>query len=220
MKNTYLEHAAAWAATHPSRGYSFARPKAATDTRVQWIAAHKPAYEWLLNARSTGSTFAASLLGYLERNGTLSPGQLAAVEDNLTRESQIPANVSGEGFSLLMRAFQHARSSGLKYPKVHVGSLRFTLAQEDSKNPGYIYIRADGHYAGKISPTGEFSPAYETTTAQKERITTVARDPLAAAVAHGHETGNCAICSRHLSDPDSVTRGIGPVCAKKFGWMS
>lgn len=218
MKNTYLEQAADYAATRPSRAYSFARPAAATDTRVQWIEAHKPAYQWLVNARDAGSTFAASLLRYLTVNGCLSPGQLAAVDNSLARTA--PANVAGEGFSLLRRAFEHARASGLKYPKVHVGSLRFSLAQDDSKNPGYIYVRANGEYAGKISPAGEFSAARETTAEQIDRITTVSRDPLAAAIAHGHATGNCAICSKHLSDPDSVTRGIGPVCAKKFGWQS
>ncbi len=216
MKTSYLEHAAEYAATRPSRGYSYARPKAATDTRVQWIAAHKPVYDWLLNAHATGSAFASSLLRYLEQNGCLSHGQLAAVENNLRRAT--PANVAGEGFALLRRAFEHARGSGLKYPKVHVGALRFSIAQDDSRNPGYIYVNVHGEYAGKISPGGEFSPARETTAEQIERITTVSRDPFAAAIAHGHATGNCAICSRPLSDPESVTRGIGPICAKKFGW--
>lgn len=216
MKTTYLEHAAVWAVSRPTRGYSFSRPKASTDTRLQWIAAHKPAHDWLVNAHATGSTFATSLLRYLENNGTLTPGQLGAVEKNLTRGA--PANVAGEGFTLLRRAFGHARQSGLKYPKVHVGSLRFRIAQEDSRNPGYIYVSVHGVYAGKISPAGEFSSEPDTTAQQIEHITTVSRDPLAAAIAHGHATGNCAICSRALSDPDSVTRGIGPVCAKKFGW--
>ena len=219
MRDTYLEHLAEFAATRPSRGYSFARPAAATDTRVQWIVAHKPAYAWLVAAESAGNTFARKLLGDLQQYGRLTPRQLECVENNIARASQTPANVAGEGFSLLRKAFDHARASGLKYPKVHVGSLRFTIAQDDSKNPGYIYVRASGEYAGKISPAGEFSPARETTAQQIEHITSVSRDPLAAAIAHGHATGNCAICARPLSDPDSVTRGIGPICAKKFGWL-
>lgn len=216
MKPSYLEHASEFAATRPSRGFSFALPNAATDKRVQWIAAHKPAYAWLTESAAKGGTFAAKLLTDLDKYGALTPAQLECVERNVARAA--PTNVAGEGFSLLRAAFAQARASGLKYPKVHVGSLRFTLAQEDSKNPGYIYVRATGEYAGKISPTGEFSPARETTPAQLDHIATVARDPKAAAIAHGHATGNCAICARALSDPESVTRGIGPVCAKKFGW--
>lgn len=218
MKASYLEHASEWARTRPARGYSYARPRAATDTRLQWIAAHKAAYTWLVDAQGTGSTFAASLLRDLTQYGSLTTNQLIAVERNVLHVSQVPANVAGVGFTLLRSAFQQARTSGLKYPKVHVGSLRFTLAQDDSKNPGYIYVRADGGYVGKISPTGEFSAEPWASTAQIAHITTVARDPKAAAIAHGHATGNCAICSKHLSDPESVTRGMGPTCAQRFGW--
>jgi hypothetical protein len=32
----------------------------------------------------------------------------------------------------------------------------------------------------------------------------------------GHECGHCVICGRFLNDPDSVARGIGPVCAGKL----
>ncbi len=32
----------------------------------------------------------------------------------------------------------------------------------------------------------------------------------------GDETGVCAICGKELTDPESVERGIGPVCAGKL----
>ena len=32
----------------------------------------------------------------------------------------------------------------------------------------------------------------------------------------GHETGRCFICQATLTDPVSVTRGIGPVCKKRL----
>lgn len=174
-------------------------------------------HAWIQANRDSNS-FAASLAAAKRRFGSLTPRQIEAVERNLAPKP-VAANVAGEGFSLLMRAFQHARTSGLKYPKVHVGALRFSMAQDDSKNPGYLYIKANGEYAGKVSPQGDFQAARTATTEQRDLIATVARDPLAAAVAHGHATGNCAICSRPLSDPESVTRGIGPVCAKRFGWI-
>jgi hypothetical protein len=31
-------------------------------------------------------------------------------------------------------------------------------------------------------------------------------------------SGNCAICGRTLTTPESIERGIGPVCAEKVGW--
>lgn len=32
----------------------------------------------------------------------------------------------------------------------------------------------------------------------------------------GITTGSCVICGRRLDDPESVDRGIGPVCAEKY----
>lgn len=32
----------------------------------------------------------------------------------------------------------------------------------------------------------------------------------------GHEFGICCVCGAELSDPESVARGIGPVCAKRI----
>jgi hypothetical protein len=32
----------------------------------------------------------------------------------------------------------------------------------------------------------------------------------------GKATGTCCVCMRHLTDDESVARGIGPVCASKF----
>ena len=54
-------------------------------------------------------------------------------------------------------------------------------------------------------------------------ITAIAADPGAAARAYGHLTGTCAICRRDLESDgtttgwDSVSHGIGPVCAEKVG---
>jgi hypothetical protein len=44
----------------------------------------------------------------------------------------------------------------------------------------------------------------------------IEHDPEAAAVQHGKLSGRCSVCSRDLTDPESIARGIGPVCAEKF----
>lgn len=33
----------------------------------------------------------------------------------------------------------------------------------------------------------------------------------------GYHHGICAMCGAHLTDPDSVERGYGPICARKLG---
>ena len=34
----------------------------------------------------------------------------------------------------------------------------------------------------------------------------------------GRETGTCMSCGRHLTDPESILNGIGPICSTKGGW--
>ncbi len=36
------------------------------------------------------------------------------------------------------------------------------------------------------------------------------------AAAYGHQFGRCIVCAADLTDPASVERGMGPVCAQKF----
>ncbi len=51
------------------------------------------------------------------------------------------------------------------------------------------------------------------------QMTEVLADPRSAAIAYGKTFGKCSVCNRDLSDPESVSLGIGPVCAKRFGWQ-
>jgi len=50
------------------------------------------------------------------------------------------------------------------------------------------------------------------------RLRVIDLDPKAAAAAHGQASGNCSICGRDLTDPDSIALGIGPVCIETAGW--
>lgn len=46
----------------------------------------------------------------------------------------------------------------------------------------------------------------------------IAQDPQAASILYGRELGKCGVCGRTLTNPDSIERGIGPVCAEAQGW--
>jgi len=52
----------------------------------------------------------------------------------------------------------------------------------------------------------------------KEVILSASKDPLTAAIRYGKVSGECSCCGRELTDPQSIDQGIGPVCARKFGW--
>ncbi len=211
---TYLEHLAEFA-------NQSARTVAREDSNAAHLglfqANHTGVYAWL-QANRGGNSFAKSLWADLHRYGSLTEKQRQAVERSLNQPTGETTNVDGSGFVRLVASFQRAKATGLKWPKMHIGSLVFSMASATSKNPGYLYIKATGEYVGKVSPTGQFAPAYACSPEQRALIASIAQDPLAHAVAHGHATGHCAVCSRKLTDSVSVERGIGPICADKFGF--
>lgn len=49
-------------------------------------------------------------------------------------------------------------------------------------------------------------------------LAAIAADPQAASARYGQELGACGVCGRTLTDAESRTRGIGPVCAERMGW--
>lgn len=244
--NDFLSHAAEYARqSQPARSHTeqFARHIGGNvfwpgqDDRLQgsivgWIERYPAVYGHLISGASQGNTFYQSLATYLGRNGCLTERQLAAVERDMDKaagvvqERQVASaapqvSVAGAGFSKLLDGFQAAQNSGLRRPKLRIGNLKFSLAPENGRNAGYIYVKTveAGEYLGKISPTGTWSKSYECTSVQAGQVAEVGRDPFGALVAHGHRTGNCGICNRKLSDPESVTRGIGPTCAAKYSWV-
>lgn len=44
----------------------------------------------------------------------------------------------------------------------------------------------------------------------------IAANPIGAAKDYGLQTAHCGVCGIQLTDPDSIARGIGPVCAQKY----
>ena len=52
--------------------------------------------------------------------------------------------------------------------------------------------------------------------AVEELLNELEANPLAAAMKYGKLSGRCCSCGRDLTDPESIERGIGPVCAEKF----
>lgn len=40
--------------------------------------------------------------------------------------------------------------------------------------------------------------------------------PKASAIEYARQHGRCAVCNSHLSDPASIARSMGPVCARRF----
>jgi hypothetical protein len=141
--------------------------------------------------------------------------------------------------TLIKAALDLAVASGLRRVRLTIGSLCLTLADPNGRNPGCVYVRlinpnlrqtfrgANGIYMGRITTEGDFMPSTHYLALPKaeqdsliDRLCQIAEDPAGAAQQHGFQTGNCACCGRLLTDPPSVARGIGPVCARRFGFTS
>ena len=52
---------------------------------------------------------------------------------------------------------------------------------------------------------------------EKTRILrAIAENPTRAAALYGKRLGRCPKCNKTLTDPESISRGIGPKCAKHY----
>lgn len=129
----------------------------------------------------------------------------------------------------LMQAFEHAVSKGIKRPKMRIGDdLMMSLAPARGNNPGAIYVKGPKRefntddedqrpYLGKVV-NGQFIASRECTMADAFDVRAALAEPLLSAIAYGRRTGNCAICGRELTVTESIERGIGPICAERFGF--
>lgn len=215
------------------RSYSSAPKSAKPAAHVRAAAAvatfetQNPAeFAWLRDTAARGTfEFAVSLWAQLRSKGDLSENQLAAVRRCLARDAaRVEAKVAVQtaavqvDVSRIEGLFATARKNALKKPTLRVGEVVLSLAGENSRNPGAVYVKrsADAAYLGKIVG-GYFQSTPACTAADVETVEATARDPLGLAVAYGRRTGNCACCGRVLTDRESVERGIGPICESKWG---
>lgn len=183
-------------------------------------------YQWLVAA--TWSDFYQDLLAKARKYGELSEKQLACVVKGYAKQQERDAARNAERakreadapvieLTRISELFDTARSNGLKKPALVISGLRLSLAPENGRNAGCLYVKDNGDYAGKITPEGKFLAIREARAEIAQELQTLAADPLAALTAHGHQTGNCSCCSRLLTNAESVRLGIGPVCRVRWG---
>lgn len=178
------------------------------------IKSNAPEIKWII-ANAGTNDFARSLDQQLIRTGNLSENQIAAVTRQLNRPAAATIEVGNVG--KMQEAFASAIENGLKRPKMRLSGFVLKLAPATGRNKGAIYVTSSDEYLGKIAD-GTFAASRDCTPAQQAAIVAMCADPLAAAVAYGRETGQCACCGRELTDPESIERGIGPICAEKYGF--
>lgn len=80
----------------------------------------------------------------------------------------------------------------------------------------------DRRWFGRIEVDGAFAPSFREQRTPEfkavvETLTEINNDPDSAMKVQGQRTGRCCMCGRELTNAVSRARGIGPICAGKFG---
>jgi hypothetical protein len=172
----------------------------------------------------TSFDFARSMHEAVLKYGSLTEKQMAACErmaakatsSHAAYEARVAA-AAGVDSVALVAAFER-NAKGFRHFFKNTAGMQITKAPAHGRNPGALYVKdiASSTFLGTIKD-GKFIRSRECTAEQEATFLRVAADPYAAALKFG-ETGICAICSAELTNPESIKRGIGPVCAAKFGW--
>ena len=179
-----------------------ARQQAQADA-PKWIEQdprNAEAAEYLHSLNNAGklNDFTNSLLGQLERNGSLSDKQRDCLLKNRKPESQ--------------ERPQQER------PEVPAG--RYAVENEEGELRFYKVDRpTEGKWAGytfvKVQASDDFHPVRG--KAAVSILRKIEADPQAAMLRYGAELGRCGHCNRTLTS-EWRERGIGPVCAGNMGW--
>ena len=195
----------------------------------EWKAANPAETTWM-ESSAGNFEFARSMLDALNKYGSLTEKQMETVQrltvqsaerlaaraaEKIARGESAPV-VSVEAIEV---AFNNAKQSGVKFPKLRLDTFVFSPASEKSANAGAIYVKSkeDGLYLGKVMG-GRLFTSRDCTPEAAERIAAVSSDPKQAAIAYGMKFGACSVCGRALTDSESIARGIGPVCSENYGF--
>lgn len=179
--------------------------------RLEDFGAQYPAEaKWIEDNRATFA-FATAMRERIVSHGFLTPNMFAAIHRCMDRVSPAQAEVDT---TKLEAAFAKANQA-LRKPALNIGEFRFSPAPAHGANPGAIYVKREGEYLGKML-RGQFLARCSQDVI--ERVLQIAADPMNEAIKHGKLTGRCAVCSRKLTQKESVDRAMGAVCAAKFGW--
>ena len=164
-------------------------------------------------------TFAGSLVKQFDEKGILSEKQIGAAIQAAMRHKNKPQKAEAPSVDLsnVVAMFSKAHEA-IKTPKFRFEDLTISRAPDHGVNAGALYVKVDGEYAGKVKD-GKFFGLKTAPDNIVSKLEQISKDPLSSAVAYGKKTGNCSMCNRDLTRHDSIERGVGPICAEKWGLL-
>jgi hypothetical protein len=184
----------------------------------------RKALKGLIAAEGTSAStkaFAASLV----TKAAPSPGQkfwIYKLAEEFVNPVKKETIAGGEGFKKVAGLFETAKSNGLNRRAIRLqtdkgAEVKLTPAAETGRNSGFIYIKVNNEYMGKIAPDGQFSPVQGCTDEIKMFVQEFGNSTVQMARQYGKRTGSCCFCARQLDTAESNAVGYGPICAEKYG---
>ena len=183
--------------------------------------------------------FAVSLKENLNKWGSLTDGQIAAARKCIAKLEAMKANHAAKrenaptvNTTKLEDAFAKANASAARPGQIGVWVRPISMTSGEKPNQvhlkfsngtrdwaGMIFVKnaVTDNKVGHIK-AGKFVRKFSCTDAEETAVVDCCNDPEKAAIAFGKAFGACAICHRTLTNDESIARGIGPICAEKFGW--
>lgn len=120
-----------------------------------------------------------------------------------------------EIFTLFNRA-----AETLRYPAINLTSKDGHKIRVYRATKGYIAIKVDGEYVGKLVSADAQIILYSAKELLPE-IDALLSNPISESALQGREYGRCCFCNRELDNEGSIFHGYGPICAEKWGlpWL-
>jgi len=207
--------------------YQYAKPVRRTEQaqKLSFSETHPSEHAWIMTSTFD---FAVKMQEVLERWGLLTEGQLRAVQKCMRIEDQRAQAAKRADAEDSKRGYeQYAPTTVADLRGVPDGMyavpngetrLKVKIQRGTGKWEGYIFV-SDGAEYGQRQRYGMQKPgAYGYVGRIDDAVISIVKNPAAASAAYGRLVGRCGICGRTLEDEESVARGIGPVCAGKYGW--
>jgi hypothetical protein len=200
------------------------------EARATFAAAWPAEWAWM-NAKANSFDFARSMLEAIDKFDTLTERQLAAVQKCIQRDKERAAEREAAkaaaptvDVSKIEEAFARVRGDaakdgeGVKWLKLFIGDFKFLDAPASNGYAAAILVRRGNEKLGRIVKGRFERNRFACDDATAAQVVEVLADPGAAARAYGQRTGICCICAAELTNADSRAAGIGPICAKKWGF--
>ena len=200
-----------------------------------WQEANAAVVAWV-RRRSTGDRpfdFAVSLAASLRQYGTLTDGQVAAVERQIERDVVRDAEYAAQRaaprpsfvceVAPVDEAFARAQAKGVKTPRMHLGQFVLRLkngvmnvAHRERTEEGRFGPQAE--WLGKLVD-GRFQPGRACRPGEADALVAAfaALKDAGSLSALGQRTGICCACGLTLTVKASIDRGMGPICFGKYG---